>query len=115
MVKRFEKVWVDEKGYIHSVPVEYKKRAGYITDQRFYDFFNAESVRAFMYNVANSILAEYEDEKQRKRLAFSISKRYYQKAEKEDNKILKRSYERVAKFFYKLYKTPTSKWVDLMD
>jgi len=114
MVKKFERVWVDSQGYIRSIPVKHYTRAGYITDQRAYDFFDSESVTAFIHNVVNSILKEYSDEKQRKRLAFSISKRYFQKAEREENPVLKKSYLRIAKFFYKLYKHPSEKWIDIL-
>jgi len=114
MVKKYHKVWVDEEGYIHTIDVKYYKRGKYITDQRFYDFFDAESVTAFMHNVANSILVEYEDDKERKRLAYAIAKRYFKKAEKEQNKILKRSYLRVARFFWRLYNTPSKNWSDVM-
>jgi hypothetical protein len=114
MVKRYEKIWCDGEGYLHAIKIKYKKRAGFITDQRYYDFFDRDSVTAFMYNVANSILAENIEDKEKRRLAFSISKRYFKKSETEKNKILKRSYERVARFFWRLCNTHSDEWMDII-
>ena len=113
MVKKFEKVWVDGSGNIRSKKIEYKKRGKYTTDQRFYDFFDKDSVSAFIYNTVKGILTT-ESDKNKIRTAYSISRGYYKKASKEKNPILKRSYERIAKFFYKLSKNPPSKWDDML-